>query len=117
MNQNNNNLSNIEHPDYDPAEDPKVEPDWEDIEDKLGFIRDKLMPYQRYIMIVGLTILILLVVYLGYARGALDVCNDLGGRLEIKVLNVECHPSHYTPQPVFIDGTSMVPNLTIENVA
>ncbi len=110
--QNNNNLSNISHPDYDPAKDPEVEPDWEDVVDKLDFIRDKFMPYQRYIMIVGFTILIILVVYLGYARGALDVCNDLGGRLEVG-REIVCHPSHYTQQPAFIDGTSMVPNVTV----
>ena len=111
--QNNNNLSNISHPDYDPAKDPEVEPDWEDIKDKLGFIRDKLDPYQRYIMIVGFTILIILVVYLGYARGALDICNDLGGRLEVDMMKVKCHPSQYTPQIQFRDGTTS----TIENVA
>lgn len=115
-NKNNNNLSNIKHPDYDPAKDPKVESDWEDVVDKLDFIRDKFMPYQRYIMIAGLTILIILVVYLGYARGALDVCNDLGGRLEIDMMKVKCHPSQYTQQTPLNDGTSMVHNLTIENV-
>ncbi len=114
-NKHNNNLLNISHPDYDPAKDPKVEPDWEDIEDKLGFIRDKFDPYQRYIMIVGLTILILLVVYLGYARGALDVCNDLGGRLEVDMMKVKCHPSQYTQQPTFIGGTSIVPNITLRD--
>ena len=63
----------------------------DDLWDRLKSIRDKGMPYQRYIMIVGFTILILLVVFLGYARGALDVCNSLGGRLEVgwKIL---CHP-------------------------
>ncbi len=111
-NKHNNNLSNINHPDYDPAKDTEVEADWEDIKDKLGFIRDKFDPYQKYIMIVGLTILILLVVYLGYARGALDICNDLGGRLEVG-WKIVCHPSQYTQQPILIDGTSMVPNFTL----
>ncbi|KKM60432.1 hypothetical protein LCGC14_1541860 [marine sediment metagenome] len=115
MEQNNNNLSNIKHPDYNPAEDPEVEPDWEDLKDKLDFVRKKFDPYQRYIMIVGFTILIILVVYLGYARGALDVCNDLGGRLEVG-REIVCHPSQYTPQAPLNDSTFIVPRLSIENV-
>lgn len=68
----------------------------DDLWDRLVSIRDKCMPYQRYIMIVGFTMLILLVVWLGYVRGALDVCNDLGGRLEVgwKIL---CHPGQNIP--------------------
>ena len=96
MKQNNNNLSDISHPNYDPAKDPEVQPDtfieW------LVEWRNNL-PYNkiRYIMIVGFTILIILVVFLGYARGALDVCNDLDGRLEINLLHIKCHPSQYNP--------------------
>ena len=58
---------------------------------KLDTIRDKLDPYQRIIMIGGFIILIFLVVYLGYARGSLDVCNDLGGRLEVG-WTINCRP-------------------------
>lgn len=58
---------------------------------KLDNIRDKFAPYQRIIMIGGLIILIFLVVYLGYARGSLDVCNDLGGRLEVG-WTINCRP-------------------------
>ncbi len=75
------------------------------------------LPYniKRYTMIVGFIILVLLVVYLGYARGALDVCNDLGGRLEIKVVNIQCHPDQYNITPLN-DDTFIVPRLPIENV-
>ena len=48
-------------------------------------------------MIVCFTILIFLVVFLGYARGALDVCNALDGRLEVNLLKVECHPRQNNP--------------------
>ena len=70
-----------------------------DIEDGLeglNRLRAKLEPYNRYIMIAGFIILIMLVVYLGYARGALDVCNDLGGRLEVKkMFGIDCRPGSY----------------------
>ena len=63
---------------------------------ELNRLRDKLEPYNRYIMIAGFIILIMLVVYLGYARGALDVCNDLGGRLEVKkMFGIDCLPGSY----------------------
>lgn len=80
---------------YDPTNDLDIE---DDLSDALDNIRRKFDPYQRYIMIVGFTILVLLVVYMGYARGALDVCNDLDGRLEIDWgVNIECHPRQSIP--------------------
>ena len=66
-------------------------PNNDDITTTLDSIRDKLDPYQRIIMIGGFVILIFLVVYLGYARGSLDVCNDLGGRLEVG-WEINCRP-------------------------
>ncbi len=86
---------------------------------KLDTIRDKLAPYQRIIMIGGFVILIFLVVYLGYARGSLDVCNDLGGRLEVG-WTINCRPgscrtpidtkdavgqSFFIPDIIIDDGT------------
>ena len=53
----------------------------------------KLLPYQRPIMIVGMIILIFLVVFLGYARGGLDVCRSLDGLLDPKF---KCHPNYYS---------------------
>ena len=45
--------------------------------------RDNL-PYNktRYLMIVGFTMLVLLVVYLGYAYGGLKMCTQVGGILD-----------------------------------
>ena len=93
-----------------PTNDPDVT---DNTAEELNRWADKLMPYQRYIMIVGFIILVLLVVYLGYARGALDVCNDLGGRLEVNILGIKCHPGHYNPQDNIIDNT--IPYYTIED--
>ena len=62
--------------------------------EQLNRFRDKFISHQRVIMIVGFTILVILVVFLGYARGALDVCNDLGGRLAVG-WEIKCHPSLY----------------------
>ncbi|KKK74175.1 hypothetical protein LCGC14_2886390, partial [marine sediment metagenome] len=45
-----------------------------------------------------------LVVYLGYARGSLDVCNDLGGRLEVG-WTINCRPG---PCSTPIDNTDGV---------
>ena len=58
-------------------------------------IRQSLMPYQKYIMIGGLIILIFLVVFLGYAYGGLKVCDDLDGLLDDKF---KCHPGFFTEQ-------------------
>ena len=82
-------------------------------------IRDKLEPYKRYIMIGGFTMLILLVVYLGYARGSLDVCNDLGGRLEVG-WDIHCQPGHYDTPPAQegVDAVGqrfVIPDIIIEN--
>ena len=56
--------------------------------EELERFRQKFMPYQRYIMIIGIIILILLVVFLGYAYGGLKVCADLDGLLD---KNFKCH--------------------------
>ena len=52
-------------------------------------LREKFMPYQREIMLTGMIILIALVVFLGFARGGLEVCNSVGGYFNWKL---ECHP-------------------------
>ncbi len=77
-------------------ENNQKEPEDEELLNALDKIRDKFDPYQRYIMIVGIIIMVMLVVFLGYARGALDVCNSLDGRLEID-WGVECHPRQSIP--------------------
>jgi len=51
-------------------------------------LRDRLMPYQRPIMIVLFIIMIMLVVFLGFAYGSARVCNEAGGFLDDKF---ECH--------------------------
>ncbi len=56
---------------------------------RLFELRDRLMPYQREIMLTGMIILIALVVFLGFARGGLEVCNSVGGYFNWKL---ECHP-------------------------
>lgn len=63
------------------------------IHDELGKRFKRFMPYQRQIMIVGMIILIFLVVFLGYARGGLDVCRSLDGLLDSKF---KCHPNYYS---------------------
>ena len=93
MEQNNKNVSNISHPNYNPAEDPEVDEDMSLVLHNLKKIREKFDPYQRWIMIVGFTILIFLVVFLGYARGALDICTSLDGLLDD---DFKCHPGYYT---------------------
>ena len=55
-------------------------------------LRDKLMPYQKQVMIVGMLILIALVVFLGFAYGGMRVCSDLDGVLDDKF---RCHPNYY----------------------
>ena len=54
----------------------------------------KQLPYniKRYIMIIGMLILIFLVVFLGVAYGGTKVCNDLDGLLDSEF---KCHPNYY----------------------
>ncbi len=59
----------------------------------LDRLRDRLMPYQREIMLTGMIILIALVVFLGFARGGLEVCNSVGGYFDWKL---KCHPFNIT---------------------
>ena len=63
------------------------------INKEVGRVFKRFMPYQRQIMIVGMIILIFLVVFLGYARGGLDVCRSLDGLLDPKF---KCHPNYYS---------------------
>ncbi len=64
--------------------------------EKLQAWRDEL-PYnkKRYTMIVLFTVLILIVVYMGYAYGGLKVCTSMDGVFD--QLRFECHPSEYEP--------------------
>ena len=61
-------------------------------------LRDKLMPYQKQVMIVGMLILIALVVFLGFAYGGMRVCSDLDGVLDDKF---RCHPNYYNDTKSF----------------
>jgi len=83
--------------------DKEVTDNWTD---ELIRWRTKLMPYQRYIMIGGITILIFLVVFLGYASGGLKVCNDLDGVLDNKF---KCHPNF---EPETNDPFQLSANMT-----
>ena len=110
-----NNRSDISGPDYDPSKDPEVQPDT--ITECLVEWKNNL-PYnkKRYIMIVGFTILIFLVVFLGYAYGGMKVCSNLDGLLDSEF---KCHPNYYTnltQTNIDMVGQSFtLPNYTIEN--
>lgn len=69
-----------------------------------------LMPYHRYIMIGGIIILIMLVVFLGFAYGGLKVCRDLDGLLDDRF---QCHPN-YKPQMI---GSGRQPEIIILNTS
>jgi len=75
--------------------------------------RDNL-PYNktRYIMIIGFIILVLLVVYVGYAYGGLKMCTQVGGILDSDYI---CQ-LEFTSQSSNKDNVGMpfiVPNITI----
>lgn len=86
----------INNTDGDRAEvsDPEVT---DNIGEELDKFKRKLMPYHRYIMIIGIIVLILLVVFLGYAYGGLKVCADLDGLLDSKF---KCHPNFTATQEI-----------------
>lgn len=91
--------------DYDPNDDPD---NTDTLTEELEKFRDKMMPYQKYIMITGIIILIMLVVFLGYAYGGLKVCSSLDGLLDNKFkchLGLQANVTYSTPQsfmPEFI---------------
>ena len=100
--------SDMTRNDYEPEDDPEVTDDWTE---EAARIRKKFLPYHRYIMIGGFTILIFLVVYLGYAYGGLKVCSDLDGLLD---KDFKCHPNYkpdiYDPlKPILLN-----PNVTFD---
>ncbi len=78
----------------------------------LDRLRDRLLPYQRVIMLTGMIILIALVVFLGFARGGLEVCNSVGGYFDWKL---KCHPFNITELQIIdscyddVGQTFMVP--------
>tara|TARA_R100000750_G_C2317183_1_gene84864 strand:- start:555 stop:869 length:315 start_codon:yes stop_codon:yes gene_type:complete len=91
-------------------EKPTTNPDVKDItitNDELNKAFDKLMSYKRPIMIWGFIILVLLVVFLGFAFGGLKVCNQLDGLLDSKF---KCHPNYYNDTIVI----STPPGLNLE---
>ncbi len=80
--------------------DNKIDDDTENITiEPLEKLRDKFMPWEREIMLTGMIILIALVVFLGFARGGLEVCNDVGGYFDWKL---KCHPQSFN----WTSGTS-----------
>jgi len=95
----------------DKDNDPEVtDSGWEE----LMRIRDKFMPYHRYIMIVGFTILIFLVIFLGFAYGGMKVCSELDGILDDKF---KCHPN-VTSSKITINNVGqsfIIPNIIVEN--
>lgn len=88
--------SDISNPNYNPAEDPEVT---DNIGKEFDRTMGKMMPYKRLIMIVLSIVLIMLVVFLGFAYGGLKVCNQVGGFL---AEGFTCH----------LNYTSNIPNPT-----
>ena len=80
----------------EPIDDPEIT---DTAIEEINMRLDKLLPYKRQIMIAGFIILILLVVFLGFALGGLKVCSDLDGLLDDKF---KCHPNYYndTQSPI-----------------
>ena len=82
--------------DIEPSDDPEVT---DEIGEEVTRQLDKLLPYKRQIMITGFIILVLLVVFMGFALGGLKVCSDLDGLLDSEF---KCHPSYYNTTPNII---------------
>ncbi len=103
-----------EKKEYNIGSDDDPEEDAHDYSKELGAIMDRFMPYQRQIMIVGSIILVMLVVYLGFALGGLKVCSDLDGLLDSKF---KCHPNYTTSMrnTNMVGNPFNIPNITIPN--
>ena len=72
------------------TQDDTIETD--DVAKEAFRIRDKLRPWNKQIMITLSIILIMLVVFMGFAMGGEVVCRDLEGLLDSKF---KCHPGFY----------------------
>ena len=81
-------------------EETKESEEADKVHDALIGFRERMMPYQSYIMITGIIILIMLVVFLGFAYGGMKVCSDLDGVLDNKF---KCHPDFYKDQLIAQD--------------
>jgi len=104
-----NNPNNAKDKEYNPDNDPEVT---DSITSEMIRIREKLLPYQRYIMLYGLIILIFLVVFLGFAYGGLKVCSDLDGLLDSKF---KCHldfEQQFMPMDRFMPVPGIIFNAT-----
>jgi len=77
---------------------------------------DKLMVYQKQIMMGGFIVLFILVVFLGYAVGGLKVCSDLDGLLDS---GFKCHPGFYNQtRGMMFDSAGQpfqIPDVIIQN--
>ena len=92
-----------------------IELDLEELDKEFGKIFKPFMPYQRYIMIYGMIVLIFLVVFLGYAYGGMKVCSKLDGILDE---NFTCHPDFLQAQERRVNSVGqrfVIPNFTEEN--
>ena len=114
--------NDINRPNLQPKHDNQATsgPDKDDVStekfiEDMNRFRERMAPYQRYIMVIGFTVLIILVVFLGYAYGGARVCSELDGLLDS---NFKCHPGFYTQYQSCFDVFGQprgLPGVILEN--
>lgn len=91
-------------------DDEEIDRSWKELQK----FRDNLpYNYKRYTMIIGFTILVMIVVWLGYAYGGLKVCSQLDGVLDSDFI---CHPN-YAPPINNVNNVGMpftIPNIIVD---
>lgn len=73
-------------------QEEKDEIEIEELKETFSDIKNRLQPYQRPIVYIGITIFILLIFFLGFAAGTFKICTQTEGFLDDSFY---CHINYY----------------------
>ena len=73
----------------------QAELELKELKEMSNSLRDKLMPYQRPILYIGISLLLLLLLFIGFSIGAYSICRQADGFLDDKFY---CHVDYYNEQ-------------------
>lgn len=85
-------------------EEKETKPDFEGFTEEIDSIKGRLAPYQRPILIIGITLFLIIIFFVGFGIGGFVVCHQQEGLLDD---SFKCHPDYYnrnnTPQAFIPD--------------
>ena len=82
----------------------------EEIQEDINNLRNKIQPYARPILYIGIILFLLLIFFVGFGIGANKICSQLDGFLDNKLI---CHLDYYNKQQESLyDPNLLMFNLT-----